>query len=168
MGAEEREAGTLEERCAGCGDCLLALTGGICPVARCAKGLLNCSCGGSRNGKCELDPEKDCAWVKIYDRLNELGVFEIEDPVKQLETAVQKMLELVNHHRDMVLLMYTESKLLPKDFLKIIMEKESGLVKCFEKILKRGLKNSGRSPDLEDQNSSRKQLKNVKKLVYQY
>ncbi len=54
MGAEEREGGILEERCAGCGDCLLALTGGICPVARCSKGLLNGACGGSKEGKCEL------------------------------------------------------------------------------------------------------------------
>lgn len=74
-------------------------------------------------------------WV---NRLEEKGVFEIEDPVKQLKAAIQRMLELTNEHRDMVLLMYTESKSLPKDFLKIILEKESGLVECFEKILKRG------------------------------
>src|SRR4030042_5935140 len=71
-------------------------------------------------------------------RLEE-GVFEIEDPVKQLNTAVQKMLELVNSHRDMVLLMYTETKLLPKEFIKMILEKESGLVECFEKILEGGV-----------------------------
>lgn len=71
-------------------------------------------------------------------RLEE-GVFEIEDPVKQLRTALQKMLELVNSHRDMVLLMYTETKLLPKEFIKMILEKESGLVECFEKILKKGV-----------------------------
>lgn len=75
-------------------------------------------------------------WV---NRLEEKGVFEIEDPVKQLKAAIQRMLELTNEHRDMVLLMYTESKSLPKDFLKIILEKESGLVQCFEKILKRGI-----------------------------
>jgi AcrR family transcriptional regulator len=73
------------------------------------------------------------------DRLEEEGVFEIKDPVKQLKTAVQKMLELVTSHRDMILLMYTESKLLPKDFLRIILEKESGLVECFERILERGI-----------------------------
>jgi len=73
------------------------------------------------------------------NRLEEEGVFEIEDPVKQLKTAVQKMLKLVNSYRDMVLLMYTETKLLPKEFIKIIMEKESGLVQCFEKILERGV-----------------------------
>ena len=71
MGAEEREAGILEERCAGCGDCLLAATGGICPVARCSKGLLSGACGGSKEGKCELSPDRDCAWCLIYERLKQ-------------------------------------------------------------------------------------------------
>jgi AcrR family transcriptional regulator len=75
-------------------------------------------------------------WV---NRLREEGVFEIEDPADQLKTALEKMFELVNEHRDMVLLMYTESKSLPKNFLKIILEKESGLVECFEKILRKGV-----------------------------
>jgi hypothetical protein len=73
MGSEEREAGTLEERCAACGDCVLGLTGGICPVSRCAKSLLNGPCGGSQNGKCEVDPDKDCAWALIIERLDRLG-----------------------------------------------------------------------------------------------
>jgi len=73
------------------------------------------------------------------NRLEEEGIFEIADPIRQLETAVRKMLELVNSHRDMVLFMYTETKLLPKEFLKIILEKESGLVECFEKILEKGV-----------------------------
>jgi len=77
MGAEEREAGLLEEMCAGCGDCLLALTGGICPVARCAKGLLNAACGGSKDGKCELNPEKDCAWILIYEQLEKQGKLQL-------------------------------------------------------------------------------------------
>ena len=77
MGAEERETGILEERCAGCGDCRLALTGGICPIARCSKGLLNGACGGSKNGKCELDPERDCAWILIYERLKKQGKLEL-------------------------------------------------------------------------------------------
>jgi len=71
MGAEEREAGIMIERCSGCGDCLLALTGGICPITRCAKGLLNGACGGAQNGKCELAPERDCALELIYKRLKE-------------------------------------------------------------------------------------------------
>jgi hypothetical protein len=74
------------------------------------------------------------------NRLEQEGIFEIDDPVKQLRIAIRKMLELVHNYRDMILLMYTESKLLPKDFLKIILEKESGLVKCFEQILERGVK----------------------------
>ena len=76
IGAEEREGGILEERCVGCGDCLLTQTGGICPVARCTKGLLNGACGGSKNGKCELNPEKDCTWILIYERLKEQGKLE--------------------------------------------------------------------------------------------
>ncbi len=76
IGAEERERGILEERCAACGDCLLAKTGGICPITRCSKGLLNGPCGGSENGKCEVDPERDCAWTLIIERLDKLGELE--------------------------------------------------------------------------------------------
>ncbi|HEX74727.1 MAG TPA: hypothetical protein G4N93_06245 [Dehalococcoidia bacterium] len=82
MGAEEREKGILEERCAGCGDCLLALTGGICPIARCAKGLLNGPCGGSANGKCEVDPERDCAWSLIIERLKARGKLELLEEIR--------------------------------------------------------------------------------------
>jgi len=64
---------TGEERCLQCGDCKLDLTGGICPYANCPKNLLNGACGGSDKGKCEVDPEKDCAWTKIYERLKETG-----------------------------------------------------------------------------------------------
>lgn len=67
------EHGVWEERCAACGDCILGLTGGICPIARCSKSLLNGPCGGSENGHCEINPEVDCAWQLIYDRLNSLG-----------------------------------------------------------------------------------------------
>ena len=73
IGSEIREDSTLEERCAACGDCMLAITGGICPIARCAKSLLNGPCGGSQHGKCEIDPEKDCAWDLIIRRLEKLG-----------------------------------------------------------------------------------------------
>ena len=62
-----------EERCAGCGDCILDLTGGICPITMCSKGLLNGTCGGQHDGKCEVDPERDCGWYLIYQRLKELG-----------------------------------------------------------------------------------------------
>ena len=60
------------ERCRLCGDCILAETGGICPVARCPKGLMNGPCGGYQDGKCEVDRTQDCAWVAIYDRLQQL------------------------------------------------------------------------------------------------
>lgn len=69
--------GIWEERCQACGTCILDRTAGICPIARCSKSLLNGPCGGSVNGKCEIDPEIDCAWQLIYDRLNALGKLEL-------------------------------------------------------------------------------------------
>ena len=63
------EQGVWAERCAACGDCILGLTGGICPIARCSKSLLNGPCGGSEAGHCEIDPDVPCAWQLIYDRL---------------------------------------------------------------------------------------------------
>lgn len=65
--------GVWTERCAQCGNCVLHLTGGICPIARCSKSLLNGPCGGSQRGKCEIDPEVDCGWQLIYDRMAKLG-----------------------------------------------------------------------------------------------
>ena len=73
MGASERQ-GVWAERCQGCGECVLGLTGGVCPIARCSKRLLNGPCGGSTNGKCEVDPDMDCAWQLIWDRLKALGI----------------------------------------------------------------------------------------------
>lgn len=67
------EQGVWAERCQGCGDCVLHLTAGICPIARCAKSLLNGPCGGSSGGKCEVDKDLDCGWQLIIDRLKELG-----------------------------------------------------------------------------------------------
>ncbi len=61
------------EFCRACGECVLDQTGGICPVARCSKGLLNGPCGGSQDGRCEIDPEVECAWQLIYDRLKAQG-----------------------------------------------------------------------------------------------
>lgn len=68
--------GLWTERCQCCGDCVLHLTGGICPITRCSKSLLNGPCGGSSGGKCEIDPEVPCGWQLIIDRLKELGEFE--------------------------------------------------------------------------------------------
>jgi hypothetical protein len=76
--AEWREG----ERCMECGDCVLEYTGGICPIARCSKMLLNGPCGGSANGKCEVSPDVPCAWQEIVDRLAKL------DRLDQLEKIV--------------------------------------------------------------------------------
>ena len=73
IGKESGGFGVFSEVCQQCGECLLAWTGGICPVTTCAKGLLNGPCGGTNNGKCEEDSEKDCAWTLIYNRLEKLG-----------------------------------------------------------------------------------------------
>ena len=75
MGASERQ-GVWSERCQGCGDCLLGITGGICPIARCSKRLFNGPCGGSTHGKCEISPDVDCGWQLIWDRLVALGLTE--------------------------------------------------------------------------------------------
>jgi ferredoxin len=73
MGASERQ-GVWAERCQGCGDCVLGTTGGICPIARCSKRLMNGPCGGSVTGKCEISPDVDCAWQLIWDRMKALGI----------------------------------------------------------------------------------------------
>ena len=71
------EQGVWAERCAACGNCLLALTGGVCPIARCSKQLLNGPCGGSVDGHCEIGEDVPCAWQLIYDRLSALGKLEL-------------------------------------------------------------------------------------------
>jgi ferredoxin len=88
MGVTE-ERGVWAERCQGCGQCILAKTGGICPVSRCAKRLFNGPCGGSTKGKCELSKDVDCAWQVIVDRLKALGRlddFEELAPIKDWST----------------------------------------------------------------------------------
>jgi len=80
----------LFERCAMCGECVLNTTGGICPVTRCAKSLLNGPCGGQNKGKCEVDKDTDCAWILIYKRLkemNELGNLKDIKPPKDHSKA---------------------------------------------------------------------------------
>ena len=83
MGASERQ-GVWSERCQGCGDCLLGLTGGICPIARCSKRIMNGPCGGSTKGKCEISTDIDCVWQLIWDRLKALGM---EDRYEDIMTA---------------------------------------------------------------------------------
>jgi len=71
--AVEDTPGYFREVCAQCGQCVLGETAGICPITTCHKGLINGPCGGTNNGKCEVDKEKDCAWTLIYERLKEQG-----------------------------------------------------------------------------------------------
>ncbi|UCH20732.1 MAG: methylenetetrahydrofolate reductase C-terminal domain-containing protein, partial [Deltaproteobacteria bacterium] len=71
--AVNQAVGWYEERCKSCGRCVLAMTGGICPVTMCAKGLYNGPCGGTNKGSCEIDPDQPCAWYKIHERLSQQG-----------------------------------------------------------------------------------------------
>ena len=84
LGQAER-VGVFNEACRMCGDCVVGQTAGICPITQCAKSLVNGPCGGQKNGKCEVNPENDCAWIKIYNRPVALGQ---ED--KLLETRPDK------------------------------------------------------------------------------
>lgn len=80
------EHGEWAERCAGCGKCILHLTGGLCPIARCAKTMMNGPCGGTRDGHCEVSrPERTvpCVWAMIVKRMTELGTLEA------LETVIE-------------------------------------------------------------------------------
>ncbi len=70
---KETGVGQFDEICAQCGTCIIGETGGVCPVTSCHKGLVNGPCGGTNDGKCEIDKNKDCAWTLIYNRLKELG-----------------------------------------------------------------------------------------------
>ena len=88
MGVTE-ERGVWTERCQGCGQCVLAKTGGICPVSRCAKRLFNGPCGGSTKGHCEINKDLVCGWQLIVDRLKELGKlddYETLTPIKDWST----------------------------------------------------------------------------------
>jgi hypothetical protein len=96
-----RSIGLYEENCRSCGDCQLGYTGGICPVTRCAKSIFNGPCGGSLQGKCEVDHSRPCAWCVIYDRLKKQNriesILNIRPPMQwknqNPEVVVQKGFE---------------------------------------------------------------------------
>ncbi len=73
---ETKDQGYWVESCIGCGDCMLYYFGGVCPLTRCSKQLLNGPCGGSMDGKCEVNPEVSCAWQLIIDRLTNFGALD--------------------------------------------------------------------------------------------
>jgi len=91
LGEIER-GGHFTQKCVLCGECILDKTEGICPVTICTKGLLNGPCGGSKNKKCEIDKDRDCGWVLIYNRLKDMGsidkmkkIVEPQDYSKQIK-----------------------------------------------------------------------------------
>ena len=89
IGVTERQ-GEWSERCQACGDCVLHLTGGICPVTRCSKSLFHGPCGGSVDGHCEIDKSVPCGWQLIIDRLKSLGrldQYEKLRPMKNWRTS---------------------------------------------------------------------------------
>lgn len=99
MGAPT-QPGVFWERCVGCGNCVLAETGGLCPVSRCAKNLLNGPCGGSKSGDCEVGNETPCVWQQIYDQLDKKGNLQLIEsitPAKDWSTSTN------NQPRKMVL-----------------------------------------------------------------
>lgn len=77
-----QEPGVWSEVCVACGDCIIHLTGGLCPISRCAKSLFNGPCGGSVGGKCETSPEVPCVWQQIYDRLAAQGRLHLLEEVQ--------------------------------------------------------------------------------------
>ncbi|TKJ41006.1 hypothetical protein CEE37_04905 [candidate division LCP-89 bacterium B3_LCP] len=84
--------GWFEERCSTCGECLIADTGGICPVTRCAKSLVNGPCGGSQDGMCEVGGDRPCVWAQIMDRLKEqgrTGKLDKYQPMKDFERSIK-------------------------------------------------------------------------------
>jgi hypothetical protein len=86
------QEGSFKEVCSACGECILELTEGICPVTRCSKGLLNGPCGGQNKGKCEVDRNKDCAWIMIYKRLkskNKTDQLKKRLPAKNFQKSVK-------------------------------------------------------------------------------
>lgn len=81
----------LEYKCDQCGECYLNITGGICPLTACSKSLVNGQCGGAKDGKCEVDPDMDCGWERIYRRLKQLGRLDLlKCPVQIRNYATDK------------------------------------------------------------------------------
>ena len=77
FGGETVSDDYITEYCSLCGECIVEYTGGLCPLTLCAKGLLNGPCGGAKEGKCEVDRERDCGWQLIYERLKSIGKLEL-------------------------------------------------------------------------------------------
>lgn len=83
FGGETVSDSEIAEFCSLCGQCVVEFTGGLCPLTLCSKQLLNGPCGGAEKGKCEVDSERDCGWVLIYERLSELGRLDALGPYQE-------------------------------------------------------------------------------------
>lgn len=83
FGGETVSESEINEYCSLCGECIIESTGGLCPMTLCAKSLLNGPCGGAENGKCEVDSERDCGWILIYERLRKLDRLDLIKPYQK-------------------------------------------------------------------------------------
>ncbi len=86
FGGETVSESEINEYCSLCGDCIIEFTGGLCPMTLCSKSLLNGPCGGAENGMCEVDTERECGWVLIYERLKKLGRFDLMELIGVLKS----------------------------------------------------------------------------------
>ncbi len=95
--AVNQDVGWYEERCRSCERCVLGITGGICPVTMCAKGLYNGPCGGTNNGKCEISQEQPCAWYQIHERLSKQdrldNIKKLHPPAEWLDQTPRTLLQ---------------------------------------------------------------------------
>lgn len=92
-----------KKACDACAQCYLNITGGVCPIVDCAKSLVNGQCGGAKDGRCEVDPEKDCAWEKIYQRLKAQGrLKEFEAQPVQLRDYSKVNFKIIKEYVDSV------------------------------------------------------------------
>lgn len=93
----DRTIGVYEERCRACGECVLAYTGGVCPVTRCSKGLFNGPCGGTNKGKCEISDQVPCAWQQIYERLHRQNrlddILKLQEPMQWQNQAPRTVIQ---------------------------------------------------------------------------
>ena len=88
-----------KKSCDACAQCYLNMTGGVCPIVDCAKSLVNGQCGGAKDGKCEVDPEKDCAWEKINKRLSRQGrLAELKSQPVQLRDYSKVNFKVINDY----------------------------------------------------------------------
>ncbi len=101
----EESPGIFREACDQCGECVLGETAGICPITACHKGLINGPCGGTNNGKCEVDKERDCAWTLIYQLLEKQGRLDLMkkyQPPRNFHVAPRPRLIRVTNHQSPV------------------------------------------------------------------